>query len=338
MARGNMLQGMARGKMGDVVFYRQNGEQLSRVRVRSIKNPKTNKQLAQRAVMSTVMQAYSAGKEIFDHSFQGLSVGQENMSRFMSRNAKWLRQVFGVALSEKKGTDDTAIRLCAPGVSMPVPNEFIISEGTYPQRVFTITRSEEDAEEGKRHRVTVNLPAVVTGETIAQYADRNGLIAGDLYTFVCFSLDGEVPGIDPIFEPVFSVQEAMNIYPCSFTYARLQVKSDIADIDTVVTADTVLSAIFDITLYGGINNVNAQDFIASTISNIMWGNLTRGSGSMGIIRSRIDRDLRSNTQMVHFGYFNYGLSPLNVLPVWSAGASDVGNSDFILEGGSENPQ
>ena len=43
------------------VFSRLNGQQVSRVRNRNPKNPRTNAQLYQRAIMATVMQAYSAG-------------------------------------------------------------------------------------------------------------------------------------------------------------------------------------------------------------------------------------------------------------------------------------
>ena len=74
MAKGNLFQGMGRGKVGDVVFSRLNGEQISRVRNRHPKNPRSNSQLFQRAIMATVMQAYSAGKAIFDHSFEGYAV------------------------------------------------------------------------------------------------------------------------------------------------------------------------------------------------------------------------------------------------------------------------
>lgn len=75
MAKGNMFLGMARGKVGDVVFYRADGQQLSRVRNRNPRNPRTNAQLFQRAIMATVVQAYAAGKELFDHSFQGFQSG-----------------------------------------------------------------------------------------------------------------------------------------------------------------------------------------------------------------------------------------------------------------------
>ena len=87
MAKGNMLQGMARGKVGDVVFSRLGGEQIARVRNRHPKNPRTNAQLYQRAIMATVMQAYSAGKVIFDHAFQGREIGAGIQRRFMALNA-----------------------------------------------------------------------------------------------------------------------------------------------------------------------------------------------------------------------------------------------------------
>ena len=64
---------MGRGKLGDIVLTRIDGQQIARPRNRQPKNPRTNKQLYQRAVMATVMQAYSAGIKIFDHSFPRVS-------------------------------------------------------------------------------------------------------------------------------------------------------------------------------------------------------------------------------------------------------------------------
>ena len=75
MSKGNLFQGMARGSVGDVTFTRVNGQQVARVRNRKPKNPRTNKQLYQRAIMATVMRAYSAGRAIFDHSFEGVKFG-----------------------------------------------------------------------------------------------------------------------------------------------------------------------------------------------------------------------------------------------------------------------
>ena len=92
MAKGNLFQGLARGSIGDVVFYRINGQQVTRVRNRQIKNPKTGSQMAQRCVMSNVSKAYSTLKYICDHSFEGISYGARNMSNFMRLNAAIVRQ------------------------------------------------------------------------------------------------------------------------------------------------------------------------------------------------------------------------------------------------------
>lgn len=92
MATGNLFQGLAKGSVGDVVFYRNNGKQVSRVRNRQVKNPQTGAQMAQRCVMSAVSKAYSKMKYICDHSFEGVSYGARSMAAFMKLNADRARQ------------------------------------------------------------------------------------------------------------------------------------------------------------------------------------------------------------------------------------------------------
>ena len=58
MAKGNLLLGTAARSIGDVVMYRREGTQVSRIRIRQIKNPKTKAQCAQRAYMSAVVRFY----------------------------------------------------------------------------------------------------------------------------------------------------------------------------------------------------------------------------------------------------------------------------------------
>ena len=50
-----------------------NGDTVMR-EVVTPKNPKTTKQMIQRILMNTIMQAYSAMKEICDHSFENVNV------------------------------------------------------------------------------------------------------------------------------------------------------------------------------------------------------------------------------------------------------------------------
>lgn len=89
-----MLLGYARGKVGDLVFTRRNGEQVTRPRVRVVNNPKTDGQMIQRMIFASVIAAYSRMKSICDHSWEGVKYGADTQARFMSENLKRLRAFY----------------------------------------------------------------------------------------------------------------------------------------------------------------------------------------------------------------------------------------------------
>lgn len=71
MAKGNLFLGTARRKVGDVVFYRRNGQQVSRVRVRNIANPRTEGQATQRVFFGEVAKFYSPLAVTLEQSWEG---------------------------------------------------------------------------------------------------------------------------------------------------------------------------------------------------------------------------------------------------------------------------
>lgn len=79
MATGNMLLGLSRKKLGDIVFYRSNGQQRARVRVRTIKNPRSAKQAVQRMVLSTASKTLAALRGLYNHSFENVNVGSDSL-------------------------------------------------------------------------------------------------------------------------------------------------------------------------------------------------------------------------------------------------------------------
>lgn len=113
MAKGNLFLGTARRSVGDVVLYRRNGEQISRVRVRKIDNPKSDGQALQRSYMAAVSKFYSFFKAPLEKSWQGLNKSQ-SQSAFLKANANLVRaegyyvpKGFGLAplpLQVSKGT------------------------------------------------------------------------------------------------------------------------------------------------------------------------------------------------------------------------------------------
>lgn len=300
MAKGNMFQGMARGKVGDVVFSRLNGQQISRVRNRAPKNPKTDAQLIQRAVMATIMQAYSAGAVIFDHSFQGKAKGAENMREFMKVNAKKLR----AAYIHDINTGDSEGRYVAPGAYNPTPFTYIVSDGNYNQSLF-------DAD--------YMMPTPNTDETIAAYADRVGLIPGDLYTLVGFvaqtSADDEQPN-------------------GGFFFIRMQVKDSVVTDGTAITINTNKSALFDVTASSGVSLEYALGTLGDAFDIAEATTWDTAAGAFGIIRSRVDQDLRSRCELVFNAADLFGITSPELLNVWRNTSDAAGQSELILEGGA----
>ncbi len=339
MAKGNMFQGMARGKVGDVVFSRNNGEQISRVRNRHPKNPRTNKQMYQRAVMATVMQAYAAGQEIFNHSFQGKSVGAENQRAFLSKNSKLLRGLLAAEIEAGTTALNCNVAVVAPGAITPVPNEYMISEGGYPQNFFGWNGDTKE----------FDVPAANDGETVAQYAERNGLVQGDLYTICAYIISGSTPSftVRGVTTSTTSLFKPESQFPATFAFLRLQVKNVSADATSATGA--TLAKFFEVTA----SNNATTDVLSVTVgqgvsledvlSSDAFPTVVAGLASFGVIRSRLDQDLRS-TSFMHVAsvvddranYGMYGITSPLALAAWQQGTEALGDSDLILEGGDEN--
>lgn len=91
MAKGNLFLGTAARSVGDVVMYRREGSQVSRVRVRKIANPKTDAQCEQRAFMAAVVKFYQPLANVLDRSWQGLSRAK-SYAKFLKVNVAKVRE------------------------------------------------------------------------------------------------------------------------------------------------------------------------------------------------------------------------------------------------------
>ena len=327
MAKGNIFLGMGRGSVGDVTFYRADGKQLSRVRNRNPRNPKSQAQIYQRAILATVVKAYQAGKAIFDHSFQGYSVGSQCQRQFMSHNTKMLRQLIATDINTPIATNEQKARVVAPGVSVPVANPFVISRGSYQQYLFNFD--------------TVSFGYKIAqkefGEAVAQYAERMNLIAGDIYTFVVFAERMDMAYVSPHFDDALA-----SLNYCNFGWVRMIVKDGLSsDGDELLTYDQL----FNFQSSGGDFDINLSGISTLSIAgSVRIPQLLSGSadgytdtGAIGLIRSRLDMDLRSDSvMMVNYGNnadTMFGIASAYILDEWSGGTTSVGNSELILEGG-----
>lgn len=170
-----MLLGHARGKVGDVVFSRVNGQQITRARAAVVKNPQTEKQMIQRIILNTVIQAYSRMAEICDHSFEGVAVGQDNMSKFMRENMSILRKSVADYAAEN-GSFDGCYAFVPKGLNMFTPNPWKIATGQLPEVVLASVSPTDGAE------ITI-----VSADVIPTYGEiitSLGLQRGDQLTFI----------------------------------------------------------------------------------------------------------------------------------------------------------
>lgn len=173
-----MFLGYARGKVGDVVFTRADGEQITRARNRSPKNPKTARQAVQRSILKTVSQAYSVLSPICDHSFEGLQQGTPNQSRFSSLNIAMLRDnvLSNVNMSDPDEIlSSKIVNFASRDLLYPVINPYIVSAGSLPSVEYIF---------GVNDRPSLTVPGMSINSTYQNVIDALGLERGDQLTFL----------------------------------------------------------------------------------------------------------------------------------------------------------
>lgn len=322
---------LLKGKVGGVVYYKltdtnNKATQGTRVYNPTVLNPQTERQQFQRAILKTVSNMYASGKVLFDHSFQSKRKGGENAREFRKLNMRMLRAGIIADLGQSKTGNDATYRVCAPGTNMPVINPYIISRGTYDQTLFTLGQDQEQD-------WGYILPAPVGEETVAEYMTRNNILPGDIYTFVV--LNGSTRIIGGADTADFASQ-----FATSFHYLRMIVKTP-SEQDAATPASGANYGMFMTGTKDGIPFSLASTLVIEHIyPGIMLSadEVADVNGlALGMIRSREDQDLRSNTTMkVVMTTDYYGITPENILSVWMPGQNSLGNSELILEGGSGN--
>ena len=135
MAKGNMFLGMSRGSVGDVTFYRNQGQQCARARNRAPRNPKTYAQIVQRMILATASKAYSRMRGITDHSFQGVQYGAQSQSYFLKKAMDRIRGFVANELANFPATSQDPfawVGLARPDSVAESGFGLLISEGSIP--------------------------------------------------------------------------------------------------------------------------------------------------------------------------------------------------------------
>lgn len=116
--------GKAKGKLGSVVFAQTNGEQITRSKPESVKNPKSTGQNTQRAILATIAKEAALLSPIVDHSFANIKYGADSVRYFRKINLGILRNLV-------LNAQPSDYNLTAKG-GTAVPNYLKVSEGNLP--------------------------------------------------------------------------------------------------------------------------------------------------------------------------------------------------------------
>lgn len=290
-------------------------------------NPRTNSQLFQRAIMATIMRAYSAGKEVFDHSFQGKSVGAANMATFMKHNLRILRNLCAEEIDVLPWIHwggavvlpNCRARLVHYESLDPVGFDgMMISSGSYDQNFFKVT--DAWAEFTEEEHLSFTIPAALANETCAEYALRTSLVADDLYTICGFYPSGGFDWSSYYWDEWTWCGVQKNY---SFFIIRMHVRPEfVASSDPI--ANKKLKDIFLFEAPIGQFIIN-DILLEKSVGDSFWmGDFYENfeipsdeNAWCNIIRSRVNEDLRSTTVLKqNCAWANVGIIPAYVLPVW----------------------
>lgn len=347
MAKSKSFFGLRRGSTKSHTYSVLNGQQITKDRVQSVANPKTQKQQFQRAIMATVMAAYSEMKAIEDHAFEGKKKGSENQREFMSRNLVAMRNAFLQYQEDNPLPANQKFFAVGPKTPTVLPCEWILSHGTLPESpAFTF--------EASNHTIVVPAVPVNPGPSSSytlnygEAADALGLSNGLQITFVCVN--------------VKNGQRIFQIYPEDYAgYMDFEFKYIRYVVGTIDRSKTITSPTQDETatidlLYKFLTDIADNRSNREFINSFQDAEIVQGkpvvdaelalvgagfdeslTGGIGVITSKVDEDLRSTSKMtlLNAGTLNQalGLSWEYVPDAWRNAGGSLGQSDLYLEGG-----
>lgn len=214
MAVGNLFLGTARKKLGDVVFYRTEGQQRSRVRNRNPKNPKSAKQSVQRMVLATAAKMASAYEPIVNHSFEGVPIGAKSVQMFRKKAMNALRSAAAAYLNVPI-TEGAAADFAIKGSPIiGALDRLQISQGRLPMAEYTA----DDATVDITLAAALSSASITTQEAYVAELAKLGLAPGDQITYVVMSQNINVVVASATIDDVVEQDFAQQIGFCRLTF------------------------------------------------------------------------------------------------------------------------
>lgn len=182
MAKSRSFFGLRRGSTKSHTYQVNYGQQITKDRVSSVRNPKTTAQVMQRMKMNNARLFYNAlnsasARGVINHSFEGVAYHDPTRRAFMS-------------LAMKKTGGPYVPR----GVMQWIPGDYQVSRGSLPAPALTISTEAPTAGEGQ------TLTTIQSGDKLNQakctLLNLLGIPSGAQISIVCTLLNGA------LYEPV----------------------------------------------------------------------------------------------------------------------------------------
>lgn len=169
-----MLLGLAKGKVGDLVFYRDGGEQRTRTRVIP-KNPRSEAQMAQRVRLANVPAFYRVMQGIMKDSFSNRPSNQSGYNAF----ARGAIEVSPFLTKE----------MALAGCVLPAP--YMVSRGVISSLPYEVDATSSQSAPGLLVNFSDGSPTTIGGLSKGILSSFAQLQEGDILTFVsvAFSVD-----------------------------------------------------------------------------------------------------------------------------------------------------
>lgn len=233
MAKSKSFWGLRRGSAGTLTFAKSSkGEQITKAKITSMKNPKTAAQNVQRMTFAGLAHARSRWNEIVNHSFEGETPKISSLSMFTKRNLNYAE-----TLRYLTDTNDWDFSTGSNDGSVPIgykggggtPCKVILADGSLPARTYEVSTSN-----GNLIDSMLSFDSdLETPPTFQQLFVMSGVAVGDWLTFCIECWDAGVGAISEDF-----------IHSC---WVRFKVISDGADIAATIAN---MSQVFQIEMGG----------------------------------------------------------------------------------------
>ena len=334
----------ARGKLGSSSISTQNGTTIIRTINENPTNPKTSKQMYQRAIFATIAKAAASMKFIVNHSFENVKDGEDCVRKFRALNLNALRNQVATDIAQGITSEDIGAKLAPKGYPYITPNAYIVSAGSLASPKVKLVSG---ADSIMRDRFTVPIVGTVTCKKFLQ--EVFGLQPGDQLTLCVIyagtgaqfiSVGSGGPG-EVCFENEFAAKRVVFL---PYAGNENEWDADCVDDGEIATPafenvidETKTDMVFFNNLFGeimanasaGVTTISSAE-TAIDASNCMAGALIRSKLTNG-------KWMYSNATLVVAApttSHNYGLAPVDAVDTYANSVSVGNDSDpFLDEGG-----